>query len=200
VPAFPRGRTLAPRRGKGAVLKIVGERSVLRPWARGDSSSLVRHANNINVAKHLRDRFPNPYTRADAAAFLAHCIASDMPTSLAIEVDGQAVGSVGFVRGTDVERFSAEVGYWLGEDYWGRGIVTEALLLLTRYLFDEVGLLRLYALPLADNTASIRVLEKAGYAQDAVLRSSCVKYGVPRDQFLYSRVSTSWPGIPAARS
>jgi RimJ/RimL family protein N-acetyltransferase len=188
---------MASRRGKGPVLRLEGRRTVLRPWARGDSASLVRHANNINVARHLRDRFPHPYTRADAAAFLAHCLAADTPSSFAIEIDGQAVGGAGFVRGTDVERFSAEVGYWLGEELWGRGIVTESVELLTRYLFDDLGLLRLFALPLADNAASIRVLEKAGYEREALLRSSCVKYGIPRDQFLYSRVSQSWAGAHA---
>ena len=167
---------------------------MLRPWARGDSASLVRHANNINVARHLRDRFPHPYTRADAAAFLAHCLAADTISSFAIEIDGQAIGGAGFVRGTDVERFSAEVGYWLGEEYWGRGIATESVELLTRYLFEDLGLLRLFALPLADNAASIRVLEKARYEREALLRSSCVKYGIPRDQFLYSRLSQTWAG------
>jgi RimJ/RimL family protein N-acetyltransferase len=88
------------------------------------------------------------------------------------------------------------VGYWLGEMWWGRGIVSEALLLFTDYAFSSLRLLRLYALPFADNIASIRVLEKAGYSLEGRLRSSCVKYGEVRDQFLYARVNDDW----AARS
>ena len=96
-----------------------------------------------------------------------------------------------------MERYSAEIGYWLGEAYWGRGIVTEALVLMTDYVFDSLNMLRLFALPFADNTGSIRVLEKAGYMQEAVLRSSSVKYGDPRDQLLYARVNDHWRGITA---
>src|SRR4029079_2240112 len=98
-------------------------------------------------------------------------------------------------RGADVERFSAEVGYWLGEAYWGRGVMTPALKRLTQPLFDDGKLLRAFALPLADNQGSIRVLEKAGYEREALLRASCVKYGQPRDQYLYARLNAEWrPG------
>ena len=183
---------MAPRPGEGTLLKLAGDRSLLRPWAKSDVTSLVRQANNLNVAKHLRDRFPHPYTRAHAFAFLTHASSSESVTNLAIDVDGAAVGGIGYVRGSDVERFSAEVGYWLGEDYWGRGIVTEALQMLTRYLFAEVKLLRLFALPLADNVGSARVLEKSGYDREGLLRASCVKYGEPRDQLLYARINPEW--------
>ena len=96
------------------------------------------------------------------------------------------------MRGTDVERFSAEIGYWLGQQYWGRGIVTEALKLVTEYAFQTQNLLRLFALPFANNTGSIRVLEKAGYEREGLLRRSSVKFGEPRDQLLYSRINPSW--------
>jgi RimJ/RimL family protein N-acetyltransferase len=161
---------------------------------RADAESLVRHADNSNVARHLRDRFPHPYTRAHAAAFLADCLRTEPPSSLAIDVDGEAVGGIGYVRGTDVERYSAEVGYWLGEAHWNRGIVTEALRLLTTHLFAEVRLLRLFALPLAGNDGSIRVLEKAGYEREGLLRASCVKYGAARDQLLFAAVNPDWRG------
>jgi RimJ/RimL family protein N-acetyltransferase len=152
----------------------------------------VEQANNINVAKYLRDRFPHPYTRKDAHEFLKFAAATPDPSNLAIEVDGTAVGAIGYVPGSDVERFSAEVGYWLGEAYWGRGIVSEAVVLVTEHAFTTLNLLRLFALPFADNFASARVLEKAGYVREAILRSSCVKYGVPRDQLLYARVNAEW--------
>jgi RimJ/RimL family protein N-acetyltransferase len=165
---------------------------VVRAWRRTDADSLVRHANNPNVARQLRDRFPHPYTRANAAAFLSFAGVADPPTNLAVEVERNAIGGIGYVRGTDVERYSAEIGYWIGEAYWGRGIATEAVVLLTDYAFRELNLLRLFALPLADNAASIRVLEKAGYTQEAILRSSCVKNGDVRDQALYARINPAW--------
>lgn len=176
-------------------MELRGSRAVVRLWRSEDAPSLVRHANNINVAKQLRDRFPHPYTPADARAFLdwARTGHAD-PGNLAIEVDGEAVGGVGFSIGAGIERFSAEIGYWLGEDYWGRGIATEALMLVTDEVFERVNLLRLFALPFAENAASARVLEKAGYVREGRLRAACVKDGVVRDQFLYARVNDNWKG------
>jgi ribosomal-protein-alanine N-acetyltransferase len=169
-----------------------GERCNVRPWRIDDAAALVRHANNQNIAKQLRDRFPYPYTRANAVAFLEHAISVEPPTNFAIEVEGEATGGIGFVCGSDVERYSAEIGYWLGEEYWGRGIATEALLLVTDYAFTMRNLLRLFALPFLDNIGSTRVLEKAGYVREGVLRASSVKYGHPRDQALYARVNPDW--------
>ena len=173
-------------------MTLRGELCTLRRWQASDATSLVRHANNLNVARHLRDRFPHPYTWRDAQDFLAGASAEEPQTNCAIEVAGEAAGGLGFVPGSDVERYSAEVGYWLGESWWGRGIVTEALVLFTRHAFAELGLLRLFALPLADNVASIRVLEKAGFTGEGILRSSCVKFGQPRDQVVYAIVNDRW--------
>jgi RimJ/RimL family protein N-acetyltransferase len=169
-----------------------GERCTVRAWNAADAAAIVLHANNLNVARQLRDRFPHPYTRAHAVAFLRHTAAADRQTNLAIDVDGEAAGAIGFVPGTDVERFSAEIGYWLGEAFWGRGIATEALTLVTAHAFEAFSLLRLFALPFADNRASARVLEKAGYVLEGRLASSSVKYGVPRDQLIYARVNPAW--------
>ncbi|MBA3641933.1 MAG: GNAT family N-acetyltransferase [Acidobacteriota bacterium] len=173
------------------MIALNGVRCTVRSWRRSDAQSLVTHADNINVAKHLRDRFPHPYTREDARAFLKHA-ATDDPTNLAIEVAGAAVGAIGYVPGRDVERFSAEVGYWLGESLWGRGIVTEALGLLTEHAFAKTNVLRMFALPFADNAGSARVLEKAGYTREGLLRSSSVKYGVIKDQLLFARINPAW--------
>lgn len=173
-------------------MMLSGSRCVLRPWRRSDADPLVRHANNINVARQLRDRFPHPYTRDHAREFLEAVAGAEPPTNFAIEVAGEAGGGLGFVAGRDVERYSAEVGYWLGEALWNRGIASEALELFTRYAFDRLRLLRLFALPLADNTASIRVLEKAGFAREGTLRAACVKYGEPRDQVMYARINGGW--------
>lgn len=179
------------------MLLLAGVTCCVRAWKKSDSASLVRHANNINVAKNLRDAFPHPYTKADASTFLKRSLASDDPTNLAIDVGGEAVGAVGYVPGRDVERFSAEIGYWLGEEFWGRGITTEAVQLVTDHAFAQLNFLRLFALPFADNAASIRVLEKAGYAREAVLRSSSVKYGEVKDQMLYANINPAWrPSSP----
>jgi RimJ/RimL family protein N-acetyltransferase len=174
---------------------LKGQRCMVRPWRLSDTDSLVRHANNLEVARHLRDKFPHPYTRGDASAFLRHAVPSgpsERPANLAIEVDGEAAGGIGFVRGADVERFSAEIGYWLGEHYWRRGIVTEALGLVSDHAFREFNILRLFALPFADNAGSTRVLEKAGYQREGVLRFSSVKYGKPRDQYIYAKINPNW--------
>ncbi len=173
-------------------MTLQGERCTLRRWRTSDATSLVRHANNLSVARLLRDRFPHPYTWKDAQGFLASASTEEPQTNFAIEVAGEASGGLGYVPGSDVERYSAEVGYWLGEACWGRGIATEALALFTRHAFSELGLLRLFALPLADNVASVRVLEKAGFRVEGTLRSSCVKFGEPRDQALYAIVNDRW--------
>jgi [ribosomal protein S5]-alanine N-acetyltransferase len=177
-----------------AVPVLEGERCRVRPWRIDDAASLVEHANSINVARYLRDRFPHPYTSKDARRFLAHASLDAEAGNLAIEVHGAAVGGIGYVAGNDVERFSAEIGYWLGEALWGRGIVTDALKLVTIDAFDRLNFLRLFALPFADNLGSIRVLDKAGYVREGLLRSSSVKYGLPKDQVMYAKVNTRWRG------
>jgi RimJ/RimL family protein N-acetyltransferase len=176
-------------------MTLEGERCVLRRWRPRDIGPLVQHANNINVSRYLRDRFPYPYTRKDAKGFLA--TATDPAADdwrLAIDVGGEAVGGIGAIVGSDVERFSAEVGYWLGEPYWGRGIATEALTLFSEHVFERFNLLRLFAVASAANLASARVLEKAGYQQEGVMRSAAVKFGQPHDQLLYARINTKWRG------
>jgi ribosomal-protein-alanine N-acetyltransferase len=167
---------------------------VVRPWRIADADALVRHANNANIAKQLRDRFPYPYTRRHASEFLQSATVGPQTTNLAIDVDGEAVGGIGFVPGSDVERYSAEIGYWLAESLWGRGIATEAVALVTAHIFADLNMLRLFALPFADNRASRRVLEKAGYEFEGVLRASSVKFGERRDQALYARVNDTWRG------
>ena len=173
-------------------MELTGSTCSVRPWRAGDAGSLVKYANNANIARHLRDRFPHPYTLRDAKAFI-HSSASARPqVSFAIIVDGEAAGGIGFSSGSDVERFSAEIGYWLGEPFWGRGIAAEAVQLVSAYAFDTCGLLRLFALPFAENQRSIRVLEKAGYTREAILRSSAVKDRAVRDQALYALINSRW--------
>jgi RimJ/RimL family protein N-acetyltransferase len=162
------------------------ERSEIRSWETDDLSSLVEHANNRNVSMHLRERFPYPYTRKDGQGFIRAARTMQPETLFAIAVDGTAVGGIGFYLQKDVERVSAEIGYWLGETLWGRGIVSEAIVAMTRYAFDHHELTRLYALVAAGNPASCRVLEKAGYVLEGRLRRSVIRSGIISDQLLYA--------------
>jgi ribosomal-protein-alanine N-acetyltransferase len=159
---------------------------VVRSWAETDAESLHRHANNRNVSIHLRDRFPFPYEMEHARTFLGWLAKQPSPTVWAIEVNKEAVGGIGIELDSDVERVSAEIGYWLGEGVWGRGIATEALRAVTTEAFSRYDITRLYAVPFADHLASVRVLEKAGYLKEGLMRRSAIKEGKIRDQFLYA--------------
>jgi RimJ/RimL family protein N-acetyltransferase len=161
----------------------------VRSWRTSDAESLLRHANNRNIWLNLRDAFPHPYTKHDARAYIRSVRDRSPETTFAIAVDDEAVGSIGFVLRTDVERVSAEIGYWLAEPFWGRGITSEALAALTRYAIDTHRLTRIYALPFAWNLASCRVLEKAGYVLEARLRRSAIKDGQVTDQMQYAYIT-----------
>jgi RimJ/RimL family protein N-acetyltransferase len=163
-------------------------RCSLRPWRAGDEASLGRHADNRRVSRNLRDHFPFPYTPADADAWIVRASAETPVTNFAIVVDGAAVGGVGLRLGADVFRRSAEVGYWLGEAYWGRGIATEALRAVTDYALASFDVCRLEAGVFEWNPASMRVLEKAGYALEGRRRCSVTKDGCTIDWLWYALV------------
>jgi RimJ/RimL family protein N-acetyltransferase len=169
-------------------MELTAPTCILRPFRASDAESLARHANDLEVWRNLRDAFPHPYTLADAESYIALASARPVPTSLAIDVGGSAVGGIALRPGTDIERIAAELGYWLGRPYWGRGIVTDAVRLMTAHAFDTLGLVRVFAVPFAHNAASARVLEKAGYAREGIMRRSAVKEGVVLDQYLYAAV------------
>lgn len=158
----------------------------LRPWQAGDEPALVRHANDHEISLNLRDRFPHPYTREDAENWIELTRGVTPPTTFAINVGGEAVGGVGLELHKDIERLSAELGYWLGRAFWGRGIMSKAVSAATRYGFEDLGLARIYAVPFVRNSASCRVLEKNGYIREAVMRRSAIKDGVILDQALYA--------------
>jgi ribosomal-protein-alanine N-acetyltransferase len=157
----------------------------IRRWRSSDVEALVRHANNPKIARNMSDGFPSPYGDGDARRFLA-MVAAQSPTGFfAIATADEAIGGVGVAPGADIYRLTGEVGYWLAEPYWGRGIVAEALAAFTPFAFKRFGLVRLYARPFATNAASARVLEKAGYALEARLRANVVKNGAVLDQLVY---------------
>lgn len=130
---------------------------------------------------------PHPYTRDDALRWIGSVENEDPRVSFSIDVGGDVVGGIGLVIGTDIERCAAEVGYWLGPDYWGRGIATTALRRVCRYAFDDLGLLRVFATPMVWNFASFRVLEKAAFQREGIMRNACVKDGRLTDMALYAR-------------
>ena len=168
-------------------LPIPGAR--LRPWNAADAPTLARYANDERIACHLRDSFPHPYSVSDAEFFLCLVADSTRDLFLAIEVDGEAIGSVGIHFKTDVRRRSAEIGYWLAPACWGRGLATAAVRAVSAYVLAEFDICRLYAVVFATNPASGRVLEKAGYELEARLRQSVVKDGQTLDSLLYALVS-----------
>jgi RimJ/RimL family protein N-acetyltransferase len=148
----------------------------------------VKHANNWNVWINLRDRFPHPYRANDARNWLESVIDFKPETNFAISVAGEAVGGIGFSIQPDVGLRSAEIGYWLGEEFWRRGIATEALTAVTEHAFANFDLCRLFAYVFEWNHASVRVLEKAGFTQEGRLKKSVTKNGKTIDQFLYAIV------------
>jgi RimJ/RimL family protein N-acetyltransferase len=164
-------------------------RCVLREWRDGDEPSLAHHADNPNVARHLRDGFPQPYTLRDAAAWIASVRNAAPPMQFAIVVDRHAVGGIGITMQHDIFRRSAEIGYWLGEDFWGRGIMAEAVAAVTAYAFRTFDLAHVFAGVFEGNRASARVLEKAGFALEGRLRKHVTKNGVTMDELVYGAIA-----------
>ncbi len=136
----------------------------------------------------MRDQFPHPYTRRDAIDFLDYARAQEPECAFAIEYGEEAVGGVGFLLGRDIARISAEMGYWLSEEFWGRGIATRAVAAMSDWALDNYHLSRVFAMAFVHNAGSIRVLEKAGFEREALLRRSAIKNGVILDQVLFAKV------------
>ena len=160
----------------------------VRSWRPDDAPVMAGHANHREIWLNLRDRFPHPYTIADAEAYLKLVAGRAVETSFAIDVAGAAVGGISLMLGQDIERASAELGYWLGPAYWNRGIMTAAVRAVADYGLERLGLTRVFAVPFVRNPASYRVLEKAGFHREGLLRRSAIKAGVIEDQYLYALV------------
>jgi len=167
-------------------VRIALSRCVIRSWKWDDAESLQHHANNRNIWRNLHDGFPSPYTMRAARRWLTHALSRFPEMDFAIEIDDRAVGGVGFVLKEKPAGRSVEVGYWLGEEFWGRGIATDALHGITAYVIDQYPqTLRLCAQVFEWNAASMRVLEKAGYVQECVLRKAAMKNGKAIDMVQY---------------
>ena len=160
----------------------------LRQWQLDDVEALVRHANNRQIWRNVRDRFPHPYTREAAEDWLRYTAENPHEPNYAIEVAGEAVGGIGLVLGQDIDRRSAEIGYWLSEKYWGQGIATEAVRALSEQGFATYGMCRIWANVFAWNPGSMRVLEKAGFVREGLLRQAATKDGQTIDVVLFALV------------
>jgi RimJ/RimL family protein N-acetyltransferase len=168
-------------------MQLVLERCTVRPWRLDDAESMAKHANNRKIWLSVRDLFPHPYTIQDAREFLDRTISEQPEMKFCVEVEHAAVGGIGVHPGQDVHRYTATVGYWLGEQFWGRGIMTEALTAVSDFCFDNFPLRRISAEVFSNNPASSRVLEKAGFAFEGRLKYHVLKDGKLLDSLIYAR-------------
>ena len=158
----------------------------LRNWLEKDIKSLVKHANNKKIWNNLRDEFPYPYTEMAAKEWIKIINKDNPTTNFAIEYKGKAVGGIGIIKQSDVFRKNAEIGYWLGEKYWNKGIATKSLKAMIEYSFTEYDIIRLFAYVFESNIASIRVLKKCGFIEEARLKQAVIKNNITQDCFIYS--------------
>lgn len=156
----------------------------LRRWNEADLNDLVKYANNANVARFLTNKFPNPYTEADGREFIG--FASQAENMFVIEFEGAAVGSIGFFRQDDVHSRNAEIGYWLAEPFWGRGLMTQAIKECVAKAFEDEDIDRIFARPFGSNIASQRVLEKVGFKLEAHFEKIVIKNGELLDELVYA--------------
>lgn len=160
----------------------------IRKWELSDAADLAMAVSNKEIQNNLRDGLPYPYTEQDGADFISAMLSADENETFAfaITVDDKAVGSIGVFRQGNIHRLTAELGYYLAEEYWGRGIMTEAVRQICKYVFEKSDIIRIYAEPFAYNVASCCVLEKAGFQYEGTLRSNAVKNGKIIDMKMYS--------------
>ncbi len=156
----------------------------LRKFRKSDLASLIKYANNYNIAKFLTNGFPHPYTEEDGREFLS--MASVNPGIFAIDVNGEAVGSIGIFPQSDIHEKNAELGYWLAEPFWGYEIITRAIRETVEYGFKAFAISRIFARPFSTNPASHRVLEKAGFVCEARLKNALFKHGDYMDELIYA--------------
>ena len=172
----------------------------IRLWSAEDAPALLKYADNRKIWINLRDVFPHPYTAEDARVFLGMAAKQDPTTIFALATSEEAIGSIGISPGRDVERLTGELGYWLAEPFWGRGIMTETVAKFADFAFERFGLVRIFAEPYEYNPASHRVLEKAGFLLEGRLLRSAIKDGRIVDQRLYARTRVLTAGFPRNRT
>jgi len=160
----------------------------IRPWKMTDSRRLTENANNIKVWNNVRDYFPNPYKESDAKSFIKRVQSKNRVEDFAIIVNDEAVGGIGYIQGTDIERLNAEIGYWLGEKYWGKGIMGRALGDIINYIFSNTEIIRLFTSVLEYNIASMKVLEKNGFRKVGIQTKAAIKNNKIVDMYSYELI------------
>ena len=164
----------------------------LRPWHISDLSSLVKHANNWNVAKNLTDKFPHPYSESDGKSFIEFATMDNPIHIFAIEINGEAAGGIGIHPQTDIHRKNAELGYWLAEPFWGHGIISKAIKEVVDFAFTAYDLDRVFARPFGTNIASQRVLEKNNFILEGRFDKVLIKNGETLDELVYAIRRENW--------
>jgi len=159
---------------------------LLRPFVLQDAECLANNANNKKVARFLTDQFPSPYTIDDATSFIEMSLKQTPSNIIAIDIEGQVAGGIGLHLQADIYKNNAELGYWLAEQYWGKGIMTKAVQRMVIYGFKYFELNRIYARPFGNNIGSQRVLEKSGFKLEARLSKTLVKNDVLLDELIYA--------------
>lgn len=164
----------------------------IRKWELTDAKDLAKTLSNTKIQDNLRDGLPYPYTEQDGIAYISAMLSADENDTFAfaITVEEKAVGSIGVFRQSNIHRQTAEMGYYIAEEYWGQGMMTEAVKQVCRYVFEKSDIIRIYAEPFAYNAASCRVLEKAGFQYEGTLRKNAVKNGKIIDMKMYSLLRT----------
>lgn len=168
------------------MVRLVDGEIILRPLGINDASAMAVLANNKKVWDNVRDMLPYPYTLQDAWNFIALCEQENPTCTFAIEYKGEFAGVIGLVKQTDVYRLTAEIGYWLGEPFWNKGIATASVKIIVNYGFEQLDLVRIYSGVFEHNKASQRVLEKAGFALEAIFKNSIIKNDVIESEYRYA--------------
>ena len=164
----------------------------IRRWELSDARDLATALSNKKIQDNLRDGLPYPYTEKDGKEFISTMLAANENDTFAfaITVNGKVIGSIGAFRQTNIHNKTAELGYYIAEEYWGKGIMTEAVKQLCDYVFSHTDIIRIYAEPFSYNIGSCRVLEKAGFQYEGTLRSNALKNGIVLDMKMYSKLKT----------
>jgi len=167
-------------------MELQGNGFKLRGWQADDVESIQKHADNPNIYDFLFDRFPHPYTMESARIWVDSMLSTEPNYNLVIDVAGNAVGVIGLVMRDDVYSKAPLMGYWISETLWGKGIMTQAIGLVTNYAFANLDIVRIQAGVLSNNPRSMRVLEKAGFVKEGVLKQNIVKNGIILDEHIYA--------------
>jgi ribosomal-protein-alanine N-acetyltransferase len=170
---------------------LTGEHIVLRPFQKNDIKPVAFLCNNKKIWDNVRDSLPHPYTEKHAKEFILTCQAEDPQVTFAIEYRGDFAGCIGLLRQKDIYKLTAEIGYWIGEPYWGLGFATKAVNLLVDYGFDQLGLVRIYTGVFDYNKASQRVLEKAGFKLEGIFEKSVLKNGKICNEYRYGKINVN---------